>query len=251
MSNNNAIETTATTEARKIPTLDVFGTIPVGSIIVPEMPMSARNNCQAGQWAIGDEDKGNKLAMTIVKFTRFFGDLGQTKRVPWGQIWFIADAGDLPLNTVMVTYIKGRSLEAFSRKITEIQTLGVEPARGIFVPDFIKHSGNKPDEHGVLRPTNYYSLKWDWYPRGQKIANPSTPLLKELDALMPKSMARLEEIAEVLSEPDKQSKLVDMRGTHRMQDLTHLTPQEVAALMEIAQGEASPSQSALSGSMPF
>lgn len=41
----------------------------------------------------------------------------------------------------MVTYVKNRSLNDFNRLVASVQSRGVEPATGIFVPEFVKHSG--------------------------------------------------------------------------------------------------------------
>ena len=69
------------------PAFSVFGVKPKGSILVPEIPIGARNNCQNGKWCVGDNEYGSKLSMTILKFSKFFGSLGQTSNTLWGQIW--------------------------------------------------------------------------------------------------------------------------------------------------------------------
>lgn len=68
-------------------TISVFGVKPDQAIIVPELPLAVRNNCQSGKWTIGDNEYGSKLGMTILKFSKFFGSLGQTKNTIWGQLW--------------------------------------------------------------------------------------------------------------------------------------------------------------------
>jgi hypothetical protein len=192
-------------------TISVFGTKPENAIVVPELPISAKNNCQAGKWTIGDEEYGSKLAMTILKFSKFFGSLGQTKHTLWGQIWFVAEGGELPHDVVMVTYVKGRSLSDFNRLVASVQARGVEPAEGVFVPDFIKHSGQKPDENGVIKPINYYSLKWDWIERSD--------------------WEMVEQAAIVLSDPQNLSRMIDLEGTREMVCLDNLPPAEIACLM--------------------
>jgi hypothetical protein len=154
--------TTATKTEQKKSTISVFGAKPENAILVPEMPIAVRNNCQSGQWAIGDTDYGSKCSMTILKFSKYFGNLGQTENALWGQLWFVAESGDLPRGVVMVTYIKSRSLNDFNRLVTTIQAKGIEPATGIFIPEFSKHTGQKADDSGVVKPINYYSLKWTW-----------------------------------------------------------------------------------------
>ncbi|MCT7957266.1 hypothetical protein [Laspinema palackyanum] len=193
------------------PTISVFGFKEEDALVVPELPIRARNNCQSGQWVLGDEDYGSKLAMTILKFSKFFGSLGQTKHTLWGQIWFIPEAGELPHDVVMVTYIKGRSLSDFNRLVATVQARGIEPAEGLFVPSFVKHSGQKPDEIGVMKPINYYSLKWDWIERS--------------------NWDMIEKAAAVLADPYNLSRMIDLDGTREMICLDNLPPNEIANLM--------------------
>ncbi|MEG4406408.1 hypothetical protein [Microcoleus sp. MON2_D5] len=189
----------------------VFGSKAANELLVPEIPIAVRNNCQSGQWAIGDADYGSKCSMTILKFSKFFGSLGQTSNTLWGQLWFVAESGDLPQGTVMVTYIKNRTLNDFNRLVASVQSRGVEPATGIFIPEFVKHSGQKPDDSGVVKPINYYSLKWSWQER--------------------KDWAVIDQAAAVLSDPSNLSRMVDWDGTKAMQCLDNLSPQEAAYIM--------------------
>jgi len=191
--------------------LNVFGRKGENEILIPEMPLAARNNCQSGKWMIGDEEYGSKCSMTIIKFSKFFGNLGQTQDALWGQIWFIAESGELPQGVVMVTYIKSRSLSDFNRLVASVQARGVEPATGIFVPEFVRHSGQKPDETGVLKPINYYSLKWSWVERTD--------------------WTMLEQAAAVLADSSNLSRMIDLDGTKEMICLDNLSPHEVAVLM--------------------
>lgn len=192
-------------------TFSVFGAKDNDTILVPEMPIVARNNCQSGKWIIGDEEYGSKCSMTILKFSKFFGNLGQTQNTLWGQIWFVAESGDLPNGVVMVTYIKSRSLNDFNRLVTSIQAQGIEPATGIFVPEFSKHSGQKPDEQGMLKPINYYSLKWSWMER--------------------KDWSVVEQAAAVLADNSNLARMIDLEGTRQMACLDHLAPHEIARLI--------------------
>ena len=189
----------------------VFGAKPKDALLVPEMPIAVRNNCQSGQWTIGDTDYGSKCSMTILKFSKFFGNLGQTEQTLWGQIWFVAESGELPKGVVMATYLKSRGLSDFNRLVTSVQARGVEPATGIFVPNFIKHSGQKPDESGVVKPINYYSLKWDWVERTD--------------------WAVIDQASAVLADSSNQSRMMDLEGTRNMVCLDSLPPHEVACLM--------------------
>lgn len=193
------------------PNIFVFGHKPKDALILPEIPIGVRNNCQSGKWFIGDTEYGSKLSMTIIKFSKFFGSLGQTNNALWGQLWFVAESGELPQGVVFVTYIKGRTLSDFNRKVTEIMARGIEPAEGIFIPDFIKHTGQKPDDKGIIKPINYYSLTWDWKERND--------------------WQMLEQVAGLLADPINQSRLIDLEGTRQMVCLDHLAPHELASLM--------------------
>jgi len=199
------------TKTQERPTFSVFGAKPSNALLVPEIPIAVRNNCQSGQWTIGDTDYGSKCSMTILKFSKFFGSLGQTSHTLWGQLWFVAESGELPQGVVMVTYIKNRSLNDFNRLVASVQSRGVEPATGIFTPEFAKHSGQKPDDSGVVKPINYYSLKWSWNER--------------------KDWAVIDQAAAVLSDSSNQSRMIDLEGTKAMVCLDNLPAQQVASLM--------------------
>lgn len=203
--------TRAKQNAKEPAELSVFGSKKPDEILIPEMPLNVRNNCQSGRWTIGDEEYGSKVSMTILKFSKFFGNLGQTQNALWGQIWFVAESGELPQGVVLVTYIKSRSLSDFNRLVASVQARGVEPATGIFVPEFVRHTGQKPDETGVLKPTSYYSLKWSWVERTD--------------------WALLEQAAAVLADSSNLSRMIDLEGTRQMLCLDNLSPHEVAALM--------------------
>ena len=189
----------------------VFGAKPKDALLVPEMPIAVRNNCQSGQWTIGDTDYGSKCSMTILKFSKFFGNLGQTEQTLWGQIWFVAESGELPKGVVMATYLKSRGLSDFNLLVTSVQARGVEPATGIFVPNFIKHSGQKPDESGVVKPINYYSLKWDWVERTD--------------------WAVIDQASAVLADSSNQSRMMDLEGTRMMQCIDGLAQDELSYLV--------------------
>ncbi|MGE5657290.1 MAG: hypothetical protein ACM37W_11840 [Actinomycetota bacterium] len=206
------------TKTQEKPTISVFGAKPKEALLVPEIPIAVRNNCQAGQWAIGDTDYGSKCSMTILKFSKFFGNLGQTHNTLWGQLWFVAESGELPQGVVMVTYIKGRGLNDFNRLVASVQARGVEPATGIFVPEFTKHSGQKPDDNGVVKPINYYSLKWSWNERSD--------------------WSIIDQAAAVLSDASNLSRMIDLEGTRQMVCLDNLSPHEIACLIAAhARGE--------------
>jgi len=154
--------------------LKVFGTRPKDSIFMPQVPFAVRNDCQLGQWKVGDEDlKGNTIEISIIKVAQYFGTLGKTKNTQWMQVWFVPapECKNLPQNTVCFTYIKSRSISQFSQKVTELME-SKEPAEGIFIGSFEKHSG----EYGT-----YYSVKWDWRERQSEAEKNQ---LKQLEAFM-------------------------------------------------------------------
>lgn len=199
---------------QKMPNLNVFGAKAKDEILVPDSPMAVRNNCQSGCWTLGDTDYGNKCSMTILKRAKFFGSLGQTQNCLWNQIWFVAESGELPQGVVLVTYIKSRSLSNFNNLVASVQAKGVEPATGLFVTEFSKHSGSKPDDNGVVKPINYYSLKWSWQERTDWVP--------------------IEKAAAVLSDPANLARMHDLEGTRYMICLDNLPPEEVAQLMAIS-----------------
>jgi hypothetical protein len=193
----------------------VFGAKPADALLVPEIPIAVRNNCQSGCWTIGDTDYGNKCSMTIIKFSKFFGSLGMTQQTLWAQLWFIAESGELPQGIVMLTYIKNRSLNDFNRLVVSVQSRGIEPATGIFAPTFVKHSGQKPDDSGVVKPINYYSLKWDWAERTD--------------------FSIIEQASAILSDEKMRSNLYDFEGTREMICLDDYSREEIKALTESKQ----------------
>jgi hypothetical protein len=193
--------------------LTVFGQRPKDSIFMPQVPYAVRNDCSTGQWKIGDDDfRGNTIEISIIKVAQFFGTLGKTKNTQWFQIWFIPapNCENLPKNTVCYTYIKTRSITQLAQKVTELMESG-EPAEGIFVASFEKHS----NEYG-----NYYSLKWDWRER-------NTELEKE----------QLSQIATFLA---TQPKLFDL--STKLIPIDGLSPEEIERMVRAKQGEIEPTE---------
>jgi hypothetical protein len=170
--------------------LKVFGKLATEKINFFKPPYNIRNNCQVGQWAKGEDDFiGNTLDIAIIGTSEFYGKLGQVTG-NWLQIWFIAASGEtkLPKNVVCVTYIKTRSLSSFGQTIIELMSNG-EPATGIFLSSFQKHS----NDYGT-----YSSVKFDWRERTEDekpqlvlIANflATTPILE--DTGLPKTMIKV------------------------------------------------------------
>lgn len=139
-------------------TLTVFGRKPKDAIFLGDQPFAVRNDCQVGQWKVGDDGfRGNRIEISIVKAAKFFGSLGKAKDTFWLQLFFILAPGckELPRDTICVTYLKTRSLGAFNQKIIELMDNG-EPAEGIFIGSFLKHT----NDYG-----NYFSVAWNWRSR--------------------------------------------------------------------------------------
>jgi hypothetical protein len=191
------------TTKQELPAFSVFGAKPADALLVPEMPIAVRNNCQTGRWMMGDTDCGSQCSMAIIKFSKFFGNLGKTSHTLWGQLWFVAESGELPKGTVMLTYIKTQSLRDFNRLIISVQSRGIEPATGIFIPTFTKYNGEK----GA-----YYALTWEWKERTD--------------------FAIIHQAAAVLNNPQMRSNMYDLEGTRELLCLDNSSREEIKALME-------------------
>lgn len=148
-----------TAQQKKRANVHIFGTIPKDSIFNPIPPYNLRNDCQVGQWKRGEDDfKGNSLEMAIMQANKFYGNLGDTKKAHWLQLWFIASPQEdkIPRNTVCCTYIKTRSLENLGGKLIELMTNEIDPGTGIFTASFEKTQG---------KMGSYYMLKWGFRDR--------------------------------------------------------------------------------------
>ena len=185
--------------------INVFGIRPKNSIWLGDQPYALRNDCQAGQWKVGDSDfKGKQIEISIIKVSRFFGTIGKATNTFWLQVWFVPapSCTALPSNTVCVTYLKTRSLSQFSQKVTELMSSG-EPAEGIFIAGFEKHSSDLG---------NYYSVRWDWRSRESQ-----------------EEKQQLEAIAAFLqTEPV----LIDLAATKNLVCTDHLSAAELTQLIQ-------------------
>lgn len=151
--NSGKLSNTAT-----LPEINIFGKINKEIINHFTPPYSVRNDCQIGQWKIGEDNiLGNELEIAIIAMRNYYGNLGKTKYTQWLQIWFIGAPSEqkLPSNTVCVTYAKTRSLTGLGQKAIEVME-NQDPGVGIFKTSFEKHSG----DYG-----NYYSVSWNWRER--------------------------------------------------------------------------------------
>lgn len=140
----------------------VFGKREPDAIFQPPTPLNLRADCKLGTWKLGQDNRlGQTMEFAVISFRRWFGKLGLTGNKVWGQVFLICTDGQLPANTVCVTYLKTQSLSGFMQKVSEIMGQGIDPGEGIFKASFVKHSSK--DSAG--NPTEYYSAVFDWRPR--------------------------------------------------------------------------------------
>ena len=188
--------------------IKVFGTRPEDSIFLPTTPFAVRNDCGIGSWKVGDDDmRGKTIEISIIKVAQYFGALGKTKNTQWLQIFFVPapSCDQLPQGTVCVTYLKTRSISQFSQLVTELMQSG-EPALGIFIASFEKHSNDLG---------NYYSVKMDWRKRETE------PEKKQL-----------EQIANFL---ESNPQLVDL--STNLIPIDGMSPEEIELMMRSAKSE--------------
>ena len=190
----------------------VFGTRPVDAICLPDVPYSVRLNCQHGGIFVGgnkDTHKKSKsdekIDISIIKVSKFFGTLGKTKNVLWVQLFFVpcpsVNPAILPRNTVCCTYIKKQSISHLFNKVQQVMEHG-DPGMGIFTLGFSEQQG----EQGT-----YYTVSFDWRERE------SEEEIKQLDA-----------IATFMSE--YQNQLIDIEGTRDLTCVDGFTAQQLQAL---------------------
>lgn len=154
---------------KKSNNFSVFGTRPTNTIFLPDVPYSVRLNCKDGGLFVGGNEaqhrKSNpdeKIDISIIKVSKFFGTLGKTENVLWIQLFFVAapgvDSKILPKNTVCCSYIKKQSIAHLFNKVQEVMEHG-DPGMGIFTLGFNREAG----ENGV-----YYTVSFDWRERESK-----------------------------------------------------------------------------------
>lgn len=148
------------TENAIVKSISVFGQLMTEQINFFKPPYNIRNNCQVGQWAKGDDDFiGNSIEIAIIGTQEMYGKLGKSTS-NWLQVFFVAAPSEtkIPQNVVCCTYLKTRSLSSFGQKIIELLS-STNPAEGIFIGSFLKHSNDLG---------NYYSVKFDWRIRSEE-----------------------------------------------------------------------------------
>lgn len=198
--------------SKKSNNFSVFGTRPDNAICLPDVPYSVRLNCKDGGLFVGGQEdihrktKSNeKIDISIVKVSKFFGTLGKTENVLWIQLFFVAapgvDSSILPKNTVCCSYIKKQSIARLFNKVQEVMEHG-DPGMGIFTISFNKESG----ENGT-----YYTIDFDWRERESE-----------------EEQQQLDLIAAFISTYKEQ--LIDIEGTRDMTCVDGWTAQKLQGL---------------------
>lgn len=114
----------------------MFGKFQEDSIYLPEDgPYKTRFNCKMGGIY---KDETTRLAdecpSILVGCSKFYGSLGKTQNTVWMQILYVPLLTEtkIPRNTVCSAYLKNESLTQFGQMVTELQTSGKNPARGVW-----------------------------------------------------------------------------------------------------------------------
>lgn len=213
--------------AKKSNQFSVFGTRPDNAICLPDIPYSVRLNCKDGGLFIGGYEaqhrKTNpdeKIDISIVKVSKYFGTLGKTENVLWLQLFFIAAPGVnskiLPKNTVCCSYIKKQSIAHLFNKVQEVMEQG-DPGMGIFTLGFNREVG----ENGV-----YYTVTFDWRERQSE-----------------EEKQQLNLIAAFMSTHEDQ--LIDLEATRDLTCVDGWTAQQLQSLTAQRQEEYGSSQRSL------
>ena len=208
----------AMTRTKKSNQFSVFGTRPDNAICLPDVPYSVRLNCKDGGLFVGGSEaqhrKTNpdqKIDISIIKVSKFFGTLGKTENVLWIQLFFVpapnVDSSILPKNTVCCSYIKKQSIAHLFNKVQEVMEIG-DPGMGIFTLGFNREVG----ENGV-----YYTVDFDWRERE------SEEEIKQLDLIAAFMSAYKEQLIDL--EGTRDLTCVDGWTAQKLQGLTAQQPQ--------------------------
>ena len=206
------------TRTKKSNQFSVFGTRPDNAICLPDVPYSVRLNCKDGGLFVGGSEaqhrKSNpdqKIDISIIKVSKFFGTLGKTENVLWIQLFFVpapnVDSSILPKNTVCCSYIKKQSIAHLFNKVQEVMEIG-DPGMGIFTLGFNREVG----ENGV-----YYTVDFDWRERE------SEEEIKQLDLIAAFMSAYKEQLIDL--EGTRDLTCVDGWTAQKLQGLTAQQPQ--------------------------
>lgn len=142
----------------------VFGTKPTDSIYMSDVPYAVRWNCKSGGLFVGGFEEENrrskpsdKVEISIIKASRYFGNLGTTTDEQWLQLFYVAApiCKFLPKNQVCVSYLKKQSINNLMLTVSDAMESG-DPGRGVFIGRFEKQAGEKG---------TYYTVAFDWRER--------------------------------------------------------------------------------------
>ena len=120
--------------------LNVSGSLSKNNINNFNPAYAVRNDCQVGQWKVGDDKfLGATLDIAIIATNPYYGALGKTKPTSWLQVFFIGSPSEtkIPTNTVCVTYLKTQSLTNLTQVVVQ-QMEHTDPGLGIFTASFTK-----------------------------------------------------------------------------------------------------------------
>jgi hypothetical protein len=191
---------------------NIFGVKPKGAIFLPSQPLSVRLDCKDGQLTLGEDSPLGKTAeISVLKVSRWFGDMGMTKGAEWLQLFYVGAPGcdTLPADTICVSFLKTRSLGQFQRIITTLLAAGTNPAKGIFSVSFVDH---------VSGQNRYKSVKFQYRERTE---------------------AELEQLQSIADFMAGSPRLVDIRPG--LQCIDAMSPEEIEFLVS----GSTPNQSAL------
>jgi hypothetical protein len=177
----------------------IFGTRPDNTICLPDIPYSVRLNCKDGGLFVGGfeaqhrkTNPDQKLEVSIVKASKFFGTLGKTENSLWIQLFYIAapsvPTSILPKNTVCVSYIKKQSIAHLFNKVQEALDFG-DPGMGVFTLGFNREVGEKG---------TYYTVSFDWRQRESEEEKQQLELIKTFLMAYGNQLADLEGIREMI-----------------------------------------------------
>ncbi len=196
-------------------------------LIIPEIAIFVKNNCQSGKWVIGEQEFGSNLEFFILKFSRRISEY-MGEKIAQGQIWFTPVSGDVPPGIVYYTLLKnsksGRSgsMRNFGQQVAvaegaaklSAQSKGYDPRELIWKPKFIKKSGAVPDENGDLHSAIWYVLDWGFRPVSSE-----------------EEYQILDNVVAVLSNPEQEASLFDMELENSSICVDGMTQQEILQLL--------------------
>jgi hypothetical protein len=197
----------------------VFGTRSEKAVCLPNIAYSVRLNCKDGGLFVGGNEaqhrKTNpdqKVEISIIKVSKYFGTLGKTENALWIQLFFIGSPNVpsevLPKNVVCVSYLKKQSIAQLYNTVQQALDFG-DPGMGIFSLGFNKEAGEKGP---------YYTVTFDWRERQSE-----------------EEKQQLENIAAFMGEFGDQ--LLDLEATREMVCVDGWTAQQLKALVAQRQGQ--------------